>query len=81
MNKQVKVVKINEALTTICDRNTPKKYKYESKTKKKSKYEEILESTQRIKNLIKNKYKSKRPYEEKLNENKYYLGNIILISG
>lgn len=66
MNKQVKVVKINEALTTICDGNNPKKYKGEIKSRK-SKYDQILESTQRIKNLIKNKYKTRKSNDESNN--------------
>jgi hypothetical protein len=65
MNKQVKVVKINEALTTICDKNKPKKYKNEFKSKK-SKYDQILESTQRIKNLIKNKYKTRKSNDDEI---------------
>ena len=70
MNKQVKVVKINEALTTICEGKNQKKYKLESKSKK-SKYDQILESTQRIKDLIKNKYKTKKGELENSIEKNY----------
>ena len=58
MTKRVRIVKIDDLQET---HNSKKSY---TKTKTKNKYEDILNSTEKIKEILKNKMKTKKKEEE-----------------
>lgn len=66
-NTHVKVVKINDIITTTNNsKNQGTKY---NKSKRKNKYEEMLASTEKIKELLRRKYNSKKVEEKNIKNN------------